>query len=341
MGQSAVIFREAMAIATGYSGDQRTAVHFLSPLRYPGGKRKLANFFRLLFYQNDLLDGEYAELYAGGASVALSLLYGEFVTRVHINDIDPAVATFWRVVLESTEVLVRRIRDVAVTMAEWKRQRSVQESKDPDPVDLALSTFFLNRTNRSGIIKGGVIGGKAQVGRWALDARFNKNDLIGRIEKIARYRSRIKAYQLDGAEFICNVLPSLPSRTLVYLDPPYYVKGGDLYEHHYVHEDHERIAALVGTIKQPWIVSYDYVPAIERMYEEYRQRPYGIHYSAQARYRGTEVMVFSRQLRIPEVADPSKVRPSDVQVCLPDGVAALKERTTAAKSRNGRGQARP
>lgn len=301
-----------MAIETARSGDQGAPMYFLSPLRYPGGKRKLANFIRLLFYQNDLLDGEYAEPYAGGASVALSLLYGEFVTQVHINDIDPAVAAFWNVVLESTEELVKRIRDVTVTIAEWERQRSVQESEDPDLIDLAFSTFFLNRTNRSGIIKGGVIGGKAQTGRWALDARFNKSDLIGRIEKVARYRSRIKTYQLDGAEFISCVLPSLPPKALAYLDPPYYVKGGDLYEHHYRHEDHERIAALVGTIKQPWVVSYDYVPEIEKMYEGYRQRLYGIHYSAQARYRGTEVMVFSPQLRIPEVVDPSKVKPRDV-----------------------------
>ena len=302
-----------MAIEISYSGNQSsTTHHFLSPLRYPGGKRKLANFIRLLFYENNLLDGEYAELYAGGASVALSLLYGEFVTRVHINDIDPAVAAFWSATLESTEELTKRIHDVAVNMNEWERQRSVQESKDPDPVDLAFSTFFLNRTNRSGIIKGGVIGGKAQAGRWALDARFNKRDLIGRIEKIARYRSRIKVYQLDGADFICNVLPSLPCKALIYLDPPYYVKGGDLYEHHYRHEDHERIANLVGKIKQPWLVSYDYVPAVEKMYSEYRQLQYGIHYSAQARYRGTEVMVFSPQLRIPEVADPSKVKSSVV-----------------------------
>jgi len=306
-----------MAIAISDSGEQSATMHFLSPLRYPGGKRKLANFIRLLFYKNSLMDGEYAEPYAGGASVALSLLYGEFVTRVHINDIDPAVAAFWHVVLESTEALTKRIRDVAVTIGEWERQQSVQQSRDPDPVDLAFSTFFLNRTNRSGIIKGGVIGGKTQTGPWTLDARFNKGDLIRRIEKIARYRSRIKTYQLDSAEFICDVLPSLPSKTLVYLDPPYYVKGGDLYEHHYEHKDHERIAALVGTIKQPWIVSYDYVPAIEKMYEKYRWRLYGIHYSAQARYRGTEVMVFSPQLQIPEVTDPSKVKPSEVSSTTP------------------------
>src|SRR5688500_14936336 len=136
-----------MAIETSNSGNQSSTHHFLSPLRYPGGKRKLANFIRLLYYENNLLDGEYAELYAGGASVALSLLYGEFVTRVHINDIDPAVAAFWSVTLESTEELIKRIRDVAVNVTEWERQRSVQESKAPDPVDLAFSTFFLNRTN--------------------------------------------------------------------------------------------------------------------------------------------------------------------------------------------------
>ncbi len=283
-------------------------MHFLSPLRYPGGKRKLANFMRLLIRHNDLTGVEYVEPYAGGASVALSLLFGEFASQIHINDFDPAIAALWHTILDFPEELCQRIRDISVDMGEWERQRAIHEAIDPDPLDLAFSTFFLNRTNRSGIIRGGVIGGKDQSGDWKIDARFNKDDLIFRIQKIARYRSRIRTYCLDGADFISNVLPLLPERALIYLDPPYYVKGRGLYEHHYQHEDHKQIANLVPSIRQYWVVSYDYVPEIDDMYQGFPRSIYGIHYSAQDRYKGTEVMFFSPKLSVPEVGDPSKVR---------------------------------
>lgn len=304
-----------MEIGSSDEGERRTssASHFLSPLRYPGGKRKLANFIRLLFYENDLLDGCYAEVYAGGASVGLSLLYGEFAQRIYINDIDPAVASFWRATLNHTDELLQRVRDTDVTIEEWHRQKAVQDSTDPGLLDLAFSTFFLNRTNRSGIIKGGVIGGKSQQGQWALDARFNKKDLIRRIEKVGRYSSRIELSQLDGAEFITKQLARLPPRTLVYLDPPYYQKGGDLYEHHYQHRDHAQIASLVADIRQPWLVSYDNTPEIADMYQHYRKLEYSIHYSAQARYRGTEVLILAPQLAVPEVGNPSRLSQSEVE----------------------------
>src|SRR5690606_20758450 len=218
--------------------------HFLSPLRYPGGKRKLANFVKLVYRQNNLFGGIYAEPYAGGAAVALSLLFGEYAGRILINDIDRSIFAFWKSVLDETEDLCRLISNAKLSVAEWERQRSVQDSDLASILELGFSTFYLNRTNRSGIIRGGIIGGKEQDGDWKIDARFNKSDLIRRIEKIARYRSRIKVSNLDAAIFLNKLQPELDSSSLVYLDPPYYVKGGDLYENHYDHEDHEIIASL-------------------------------------------------------------------------------------------------
>lgn len=286
---------------------------YQSPLRYPGGKRKLANFIKLLLRGNNLLDGEYAEVYAGGAAVALDLLFGRYVSRIRINDYDPGVYAFWRAATDETAELCRRIDAINVSIEEWERQRvihaSVQEGEDIDLLDAALSTFFLNRTNRSGIISGGVIGGKGQSGKWKIDARFNKPNLIRRIEKIGRHRSQIEVTGMDGADFLAEIAPALPERSLVYLDPPYYVKGQQmLYANYYKPEDHATIYKLVNALERPWLVSYDDVEEIRNLYAEFRSREYDIFYSAQDRYQGREIAFFADDLYIPEVDDPAKLK---------------------------------
>jgi DNA adenine methylase len=280
---------------------------FNSPLRYPGGKGRLTQFVVDLIEGNDLTDCHYVEPYAGGAGIAISLLYLEYASHIHLNDLNRSVYAFWRSVLEQPDELCALIRTTALTMDEWHRQRAVQGDKDAGPLELGFSTFFLNRTNRSGIINAGVIGGKAQDGPWKLDARFNARELSQRIEKIASYSSRITAYNMDAAKLITDVLPSLPSKSLIYLDPPYYVKGHDLYENHYKHEDHAAIAELViSAIRQKWIVSYDNVPPIRELYSACKQTTFGIRYSAQERYDGKEVMVFCDDLNAPGLIEPSR-----------------------------------
>lgn len=285
-------------------------MQFSTPLRYPGGKGKLTNFVKLVFTENSLLDGHYVEPFAGGAGVALSLLFQEYAMHIHINDLNKSVYSFWYSVLNETDELCRLISDTPVTIEEWRHQRLIQvNASAASTLELGFSTFFLNRTNRSGIIKAGVIGGKDQAGEWKLDARFNKQDLISRINMVANYRSKISIYNKDAKDFLLNVVPSLPNNTLIYLDPPYYVKGKDLYENHFTHKDHEALAEVVkGSIKQRWMVSYDFVPQIAQIYSEYRQIDYLLSYSASQRYKGSELMVFDHFLQIPEVANPSKVK---------------------------------
>lgn len=296
-------------------GQRAAERRFPSPLRYPGGKGKIANYMKLLFITNDLVGHEYVEVYAGGAGVALILLFEDYASHVHINDLDPAVHAFWNAVLNDTEALCARIQDTAVTMSEWERQREIQQAESPDPFDLAFSTFFLNRTNRSGIIRGGVIGGRKQRGKWKIDARYNKPALIRRIQKVARHRGRISLTRLDGAQFIQNAVPQLPLRSALYLDPPYYVKGGSrLYPNYYEEEDHAEVAAAVRAIdNRPWVVSYDSVDAIEELYTGNQRIEYGLSYSAGDRYRGREVMFFSPGLKQPDVASPANLTAVAVQ----------------------------
>ena len=198
-----------------------------SPLRYPGGKGKVANYLKLLMLRNGLVGSEYVEPYAGGASVALALLFERYASHVHINDLNRSVYAFWNAVLERTDELCDLVGRVDVTVEEWYRQREVQHQDDSDPLVLGFSTFFLNRTSRSGIIGGGIIGGKDQTGAWKIDARYRPEDLVRRIRRIARYRSRITLTRLDAADMLRDTLPAIDS-AFVYLDPPYYVKGEGL-----------------------------------------------------------------------------------------------------------------
>jgi len=279
---------------------------YYTPLRYPGGKGKLVPYIKRLFSANDLVDGVYVEPYAGGAAVAMELLLHEYVRKVYINDISAGVAAFWRSVLNDTDALCSAIAGAKLTMDEWNKQREIYRNPEGHG-DLAVgfSTFFLNRTNRSGILGAGVIGGKEQKGQWKIDARFNGPDLIQRIHTIARIRSRIEFSQEDALNFINRVAPILPAKSLIYLDPPYYVKGSDLYLHHYRHEDHEKIAKRVARLgKKNWIVSYDNAAEIGAMYSKFRNIVYGLSYSAQERYKGSEIMFFSDGLTIPDAVAP-------------------------------------
>ena len=275
---------------------------FKTPLRYPGGKGKLTDYIKSVIELNKLTDCHYVELYAGGAGVGISLLMLEYATQIHLNDINPSIYAFWHSVLNSPDELCSLISRTAVTVEEWQKQKKIQaDGESHSSLDLGFSTFFLNRTNRSGIIKGGLIGGKEQAGTWKLDVRFNKPELISRIQKIASYSDRINITKLDAIDFLTNNLPLLPQKTFIYIDPPYYVKGEGLYENHYKHDDHERVSQAISNIKnKEWIVSYDNVPAICKFYEQFVQKTYGLKYSAQSKYTGSEVMIYSPQFIIPE-----------------------------------------
>ncbi len=165
---------------------------FVSPLRYPGGKNCIFPFVSNFFYENNLIGGNYAEPYAGGAGLALRLLFEEYVNRIYINDFDRSIYAFWQSITDSPDEFCEWIDKVDVSIDTWNQCKRTQNNKMNSTLfELAKSTFFLNRTNMSGVIKGGVIGGNKQQGKYKMDARFNKENLISRIQKIARFKSRI------------------------------------------------------------------------------------------------------------------------------------------------------
>lgn len=281
--------------------------NYYSPLRYPGGKGKLSHYIQLLIEYNLLVDGHYVEPYAGGASVGLSLLFNEYVQKIHINDYDFRIYAFWDCVLNQTDELCQKIIDTDITIHNWENQKEIQKSPQCySNLDIGFSTFFLNRTNRSGILKAGVIGGKEQKGNWKIDARFNKVDLIQRIKRISRYKNRISIYNLDAIDLTRKLDKELPRKTLFYFDPPYYKKGKDLYINFYEHADHLQISQLISELKnRHWLVSYDNDVNIRVLYQSFLQRTYELNYHANNASKGTEIMIYSDNLIVPEIHDPT------------------------------------
>ena len=287
----------------------RRLKHF-TPLRYPGGKGKLAAYIKALLKENKLLDGEYVEPYAGGAAIAMELLFHEYVSRVHINDLSRPIYAFWKSVLCHTDHLCKLVRDTPLTLRSWdKQKKAFANQKDSDDLTLGFATFFLNRTNRSGILNGGIIGGRDQTGEWKIDARFNREELIHRIEAIAKMESRIQLTRMDALDFIKAHMPSWPAKTLIYIDPPYYEKGRDLYYDFYQPDDHEKVQRFVARelSRKRWVVSYDNVAAIRALYKGCQQITYGIGYSAHNAREGSEAIFFSDSLQVSALVGPFRL----------------------------------
>ncbi len=229
-----------------------------SPLRYPGGKWRISKLFEGVIRLNGLTQCHYVEPYAGGASLALSLLFNEQVSEIHLNDLDPAIYAFWHCVLTHNKDFIQLLSETPVTSAEWSKQKAIF-SKGPtaDKLALGFATFFLNRTNFSGILNGGMIGGREQRGTWKLDARFNRLELQRRIERIGKFRNRIHLSCQDAIKFLDSHKFSRTS--LIYLDPPYYKAGMRLYLNAYKPGDHAAVSEFAKGLELPWIVSYEFM----------------------------------------------------------------------------------
>lgn len=274
-----------------------------SPLRYPGGKASLYKFLADVLSSNGMKDGTYVEPYAGGAGAALELLFSEHVDRIILNDVDPCIFAFWDAVLRNNDQLVDLIRQTPITIEEWIRQREIYRSQAMHPrLNVAFATLYLNRCNRSGIIaNAGPIGGFGQE-KWTIDARYNRQDLINRIERIHLYRERILVYNMDAIEFLKSVmrLGRQLDSTLIYLDPPYYLKGCRLYLNYYEHSDHAKLARyLKGRASLHWILTYDEVPEIQGLYKDCHQILFHPSYSAHTRRDGRELLIHRGDLIIP------------------------------------------
>lgn len=273
---------------------------YLSPLRYPGGKARLAPYLaRVLAAQSRGID-TYCEPYAGGAGAGLHLLSDGHVSKLIINDLNPGIAAFWRSAFFNTDALVRMIADCPVDIHNWHRQRAAYLAPDDhDDLTLGFATFFLNRTNRSGILSARPIGGLEQTGNWLIDARFNKADLTQRLEKLGALAARVEIREERAIDLI-RTLNRRKHPVLLYVDPPYVVPGEELYMTDHSWAEHQRLEQILTKSPHPWILTYDADDRTRELYRDFRCLRFGISHTAHVQKVGREFMFFGRGLRVPD-----------------------------------------
>lgn len=274
----------------------------ISPLRYPGGKAKLYNIIKEVIEQQNITNCTYIEPFAGGAGIALQLLLNKDVTRIVINDVDKAVYSFWHAILQDTNEFIGKIIETPVTIDEWYKQKKIYETYNKKySLDFGFAAFFLNRTNRSGIITAGPIGGYDQDGTYKIDCRFNKEKLIEKIKLISDHKSNIQLYNKDIRSFISKYLPKYEQNGFVYFDPPYYNKGSLLYQNFFTPLDHKQLSeAIRKGVACNWIITYDCVDEIKAIYKEYITKDYYIDYSLAKKRKGKETLIFKNSNCIPQ-----------------------------------------
>ena len=280
----------------------------VSPFRYPGGKSAMSGLLREVRSLNALGQAPVAEPYAGGAGAALSLLISEATPEVLINDADPAMHAFWWTLKMRPRQLLDRLSATRVSMAEWHRQRDIyRQGRRASRVDRGFAAFYLNRCNHSGIIvNGGPIGGPKQRGKWKIDARFNKQGLRARLERLIEYRDRISVSNEDGIDFVRNLRGT---DTFLFIDPPYFEKGPLLYLNDLGPAYHRRLAQVLrAKPEEAWVLTYDDCEFIRRLYEPWADvRSFSLRYAASRTRMGREVMITPRWMHLPSSQDSKAV----------------------------------
>lgn len=273
----------------------------ISPLRYPGGKGALYGRLRALIRQSGLVGCTYVEPYAGGVGAGLALLFTGQIEQLVINDLDPAINAFWRTATTESEWLIDRIASVRLDIDEWSAQKEIQRNPEGRPLsDVGFAAFYLNRTNRSGVLNGGPIGGLAQTGNYLIDARFNRDSLIERFRLIALYADQITVLARDGSDVIASYLAV--DHCFVYADPPYFEKAGSLYLNAFEAHDHCRLAETLNAAPDAyWLLTYDDVPQVAELYSDRRRRRLSLNYSVRRVRPAIETVVLSDAL--PDVGD--------------------------------------
>jgi len=284
----------------------------VTPLRYPGGKTKFYPLVKELLDENDLIGHTYIEPFAGGAGIAIKLLVNNDVNRVIINDIDPAIYAFWYSILHFPDELCSLIEDTPITVGEWRKQKEIYQNKKSKKLLLGFSTLFLNRTNVSGVINGGIIGGIKQNGPYGINARYTKTTLIKKIKIIKENRDKISVFNLDALDlFELREIKTL-KKTFLNFDPPYVSKGAGLYENSYTSDDHKKLAAMIKRCSRKWVVTYDIHPLISKLYTGFRYDYLDLNYSINIKRKAKEYIFYSSNM------------------CLSDSIKSYTMKTTEA-----------
>lgn len=272
----------------------------ISPLRYPGSKATFVKVVLNFVSENGLKGKEIIEPYAGSAIVSLSLIANDIVNKATLVERDPLLYSFWKTVFDNTDSFVDQIENVRVNIESWNYFRNFLKLDIPDEdkiSELALAALFLNRTNFSGILHSGPVGGRSQISNYSIDCRFNKKEIIQRIQQISVLRDSISVKFDDAINFLNKSSKTVNSNSFFYIDPPYFKQGRKLYRYHYKIVDHKRLSDILKDFNFPWLLSYDRHNFIELLYDDFYQNHQSFRYMTKSPKREKELVISNMDIR--------------------------------------------
>jgi len=266
-----------------------------NPLRYPGSKSSLTDYIATIIEENLLSGCTIYEPYAGSASVSFEMLIRGFALQAVLVERDPLIYAFWKSVFDNTEDLCNKISKLDITIQTWKSfqlYREISDPKEHDILELGLAGLFFNRTNFSGIIGAGPIGGQNQSSDYSIDCRFNKTRIVRQINEISQFREKVTVIFGDALEFMQNEEEKINNGfSFVYIDPPYYAQGKKLYRYYYDDSSHKKLASYILSKEFPWLISYDDHPKIKILYANRASQPIYLDYSLKTSRQGSELLI--------------------------------------------------
>jgi DNA adenine methylase len=275
-----------------------------TPFRYPGGKAFMFPAIVEHLESKEMSQVKnYAEPYCGGAGAAIRLLSQDRVERIFLNDFDWRVYAAWKSMLDESSRFLNFIEKVPINISTWYKMRDIVEgasSSESDPFQVGTATFYLNRTNRSGIIVGaGPIGGYDQIGNWKIDARFPRQGLANRISWLAQNRHRIALSNRDGLSFLKEMAPNHGCDTFYFIDPPYVKAGSRLYMNSMTESIHRSLAKYLVKERSDirhWMVTYDDDPLIRHSYADASIDILSVKYSLQKKRMAGELLILPARI---------------------------------------------
>jgi DNA adenine methylase len=272
-----------------------------SPFRYPGSKAGLADYTTTFINENLLTGCRFYETHAGGGALGLALLSRGVISKLTLIERDPLIYAFWKAATTRCDELCAELKKIEVSLATWnalQRYRRIRNPTDTSIVRLGLAGLFFNRTNFSGVLAAGPIGGMKQGSRYKISCRFNRDDLIQRIVAINTHAREISIVYSDAVSFLRRNARQMSTHSLAYIDPPYYQQGPRLYRYHYSARQHQRLAEFICAQQFPWFVSYDRHPAVRKLFDGQKVVPITLNYAVKEARRAEELLISN--LALPE-----------------------------------------
>ena len=276
----------------------------MSFFRYPGGKRKLRDTIakRLKeYYQAE--DLQYREPFFGGGSIGMCLLKDVKPSSMWINDFDIGIYCIWMSVCHYPAELCDRINSFHPKKDDFHTFRKELTTLKHLPIDAAevvdigFKKIAIHQISYSGLgtKSGGPLGGEKQESEYKIDCRWSPPHMTKQIKHLSEILGPPLKLSITAVDFK-DTIADTSEKALLYLDPPYYVKGNDLYQCAFTLDDHIRLALALRDTKHKWLLSYDDCPEVRALYKWATIEPLSVKYSITTARTKSELLIYPNDI---------------------------------------------